>query len=86
MTFASFSRCAGGILLAGSLSLAAGAQSATIPDAQVESNVLRQLATAPELSTQNIQTTTVYGVVTLTGNVHDEATRSKVDDLVARSR
>ena len=25
----------------------------TVPDAQIESNVLRQLATAPELSTQN---------------------------------
>ena len=47
--------------------------STTLPDAQIESNVLRALASAPELSSQNIQTSTVYGTVTLTGNVHDEA-------------
>jgi hypothetical protein len=55
------------------------------PDAQVESNVLRALAGAPELSTQNIQTSTVYGVVTLTGNVHDEALRTKAENLTARA-
>ena len=56
----------------------------TVPDAQVESNVLRALASAPEFSTQNIQTTTVYGVVTLTGNVHDDGMRTKAENLVAR--
>jgi len=68
----------GGMLLVTSLAASAAAQTgnATMPDAQVESNVLRQLASAPELSTQNIQSTTVYGVVTLSGNVHDEAARS----------
>jgi hypothetical protein len=56
-----------------------------IPDAQIESNVLRALAGAPELATQNIQTSTVYGTVTITGNVHDEALRSKAENLVARA-
>ncbi|HEY4010947.1 MAG TPA: BON domain-containing protein [Acidobacteriaceae bacterium] len=60
------------------------AQSST-SDAQVEANVLRALANAPELSTQNIQSSTVYGTVTLTGNVHDEAMRTKAENLVARA-
>jgi len=78
----------GGVLLAVGLAASAAAQtsgSATMPDAQVESNVLRQLASAPELSTQNIQSTTVYGVVTLSGNVSDEAMRTKAENLAARS-
>jgi hypothetical protein len=60
--------------------------SATLPDAQIESNVLRALASAPELSSQNIQTSTVYGTVTLTGNVHDEAMRTKAENLAARAQ
>lgn len=56
-----------------------------MPDAQIEANVLRALASAPELSTQNIQSSTVYGTVTLTGNVHDEAMRTKAENLVARA-
>ncbi|HSY36017.1 MAG TPA: BON domain-containing protein [Acidobacteriaceae bacterium] len=59
---------------------------ATLPDAQIESNVLRALASAPELSSQNIQTSTVYGTVTLTGNVHDEAMRAKAENLAARAQ
>jgi len=89
MKFQGFMRAGGTMIAASALSfgvgLAAHAQGTTIPDAQVESNVLRQLATAPELSTQNIQTTTVYGVVTMTGNVHDDAMRSKAENLVSRS-
>lgn len=54
-------------------------------DAQIEANVLRALASAPELSTQNIQSATVYGTVTLTGNVQDDAMRTKAEDLVARA-
>ena len=58
----------------------------TLTDAQIESNVLRALARAPELSTQNIQTSTVYGTVTLTGNVQDEAMRTKAENLAARAQ
>jgi hypothetical protein len=58
----------------------------TLPDAQIESNVLRALASAPQLSSQNIQSSTVYGTVTLTGNVHDEAMRTTAENLVARAQ
>ena len=78
-------------ILAGSLAFGTAAMaqnqpaSGTLTDAQVEANVLRALASAPDLSTQNIQSSTVYGTVTLTGNVHDEATRTKAENLVARA-
>lgn len=54
-----------------------------VPDAQIESNVLKALASAPELADQAIGTTTVYGTVTLTGSVRDEASRDKAEQLVA---
>jgi len=77
--------------LAGGLVLSVAGASAqntstTLPDAQVESNVLKALASAPELSTQNIQSSTVYGTVTLTGNVHDETLRTTAENLVARAQ
>jgi hypothetical protein len=83
----------GGWLYVGGLAVAAvAAQGAfaqatptTMPDAQVESNVLRALASNSDLSMQNIQTATVYGTVTLTGNVHDEALRTKAENVVART-
>jgi BON domain len=73
-------------VLAGGLALGAAAQQKpAVSDAQVEANVLRALASAPELSTQNIQTTTVYGVVTLSGSTTDEASRTKAENLAARA-
>ncbi len=78
----------GTAILVGGFALGAVAQDTTskpIPDAQVEANVLRALASAPELSTQNIQTATVYGTVTLSGNVHDETLRVKAENLAARA-
>lgn len=82
-------RWVAGILLASGCALVASAQQATgqsgaVSDAQIEANVLKALATAPELSTQNIQTTTVYGVVTLSGSANDEASRTKAENLVSR--
>jgi hypothetical protein len=78
------------VALAGGLALNSPqvvAQSATtLPDAQVESNVLKALASASDLADQNIQSTTVYGVVTLTGNVHDEAKRTEAENLAARAQ
>lgn len=56
---------------------------AAMPDAQIEANVLKALAGAPNLANESITTRTVYGVVTLTGNVHDDAARIKADDLAA---
>ncbi len=56
-----------------------------IPDAQVEANVLKAMANAPELSTQDIQSSTVYGVVTLSGTVQTEALRTRAENLAARA-
>lgn len=60
--------------------------STTLPDAQIESNVLKALASAPELASQNIQTSTVYGTVTLTGNVQTEELRTTAENLAARAQ
>ncbi len=57
----------------------------TMPDSQVEANVLKALAGSPELASQNITTNTVYGVVTLSGNVPDEAARTKAENLAANA-
>lgn len=73
----------GGVLSAGAAQFA-GAQ-AIVPDAQVEANVLRALATAPELANETITTQTVYGTVTLTGSVRDESARRKAENLAANA-
>jgi hypothetical protein len=57
----------------------------TMPDSQVEANVLKALAGAPDLAGQNITTNTVYGVVTLSGNVPDDAARTKAENLAANA-
>ena len=75
----------GGAILAAGLVVTATAQDKALSDAQVEANVLRALASAPELSTQNIQSSTVFGTVTLSGNVHDEALRTQAENLAARA-
>jgi hypothetical protein len=71
-----------GIGLAATVSVA---QEKTLPDAQIESNVLKALAGAPELADQTIGTTTVYGTVTLSGTVRDEASRDKAEQVVANT-
>jgi hypothetical protein len=73
-------------LVAGLVSVGAvAAHAATVPDAQVESNVLKALAGASDLANQQIQTTTVYGVVTLSGSVQTEAQRTEAENLAARA-
>ena len=62
-----------------------GAQRDSVPDAQVESNVLRALAGVPGLTNQKVNSVTVYGVVTLSGTVEDEPTRSAVETAVSRT-
>jgi BON domain len=57
----------------------------TIPDAQVEANVLKALAGAPDLANQAITTTTVYGVVTLSGSVQTEALRTEAETIASRT-
>jgi BON domain len=70
-------------LLALSCVALAQTQPATIPDAQVEASVLKSLAGSPILADQSISTTTVYGTVTLSGSVRDEASRDLAEKLVS---
>jgi len=85
----SFSRFSTAVLLAAGLLLSSGAGFAqtkpTMPDAQVEANVLKALAGAPELADQSITSTTVYGVVTLNGTVRDEPLRDLAEHLAANA-
>ncbi|MDR3744516.1 MAG: BON domain-containing protein [Acidobacteriaceae bacterium] len=57
-----------------------------IPDAQVEAGVLKVLAKAPDLANQSITTTTVYGVVTLSGTVETEAQRVEAETLASKTK
>lgn len=59
--------------------------SKTVPDAQVEANVLKALAGASDLANQPITTTTVYGVVTLSGTVQTEALRTEAETITSRT-
>ena len=73
-----------GMVLAGS-DASAQAHPAAVPDAQVESNVLKALATDQRLASTTIKSTTVYGTVTLSGSVSDEATRTAAETVVSRT-
>lgn len=75
---------AGAIFLGGS-AWAQANDTNSIPDAQVEANVLKALAGAPQLANENISTNTVYGTVTISGSVKDETTRQMAENLVARA-
>ena len=57
-----------------------------MPDAQVEANVLKALAAAPDLANQPMTSTTVYGVVTLSGSVQTEALRTEVETIASRTQ
>jgi hypothetical protein len=58
----------------------------TMPDAQVEANVLKALAGAADLANQPMTTTTVYGVVTLSGTVATEKLRVEAETIVSTTR
>jgi hypothetical protein len=73
-----------GMLLAG-ISGVAQTKSATVPDAQIEANVLKALASQPQLADQAIGTTTVYGTVTISGSVRDEASRNMAEQVVSKT-
>jgi hypothetical protein len=85
----SFSRFSmASVLLAGLLGNGvafAQTKPAAMPDAQIEANVLKALAGAPELADQSITSTTVYGTVTLNGAVRDEPLRDLAEHLVANT-
>lgn len=59
--------------------------SGQMPDAQIEANVLKGLAGAPDLANQSIATTTVYGTVTLTGTVASEAMRAEAETIASKA-
>ena len=75
------------VVLAGMLgwSGVAAAQAKAMPDAQVEANILKGLAGAPDLANQAITTTTVYGVVTLSGSVATEALRTEAETIASKT-
>ena len=77
---------AAGLVFAASTALAHGQNGKSpVADAQVESNVLKALAAAPQLADQTISSNTVYGVVTLSGTVKDEPTRTMAETVVSRT-
>jgi hypothetical protein len=82
-----FSRFVAPVVLAGVLSLSGvgSAQTKAVSDAQIEAGVLKALASAPELATQGINTTTVFGTVTLSGSVQTEAQRQRAEQLAANA-
>ncbi|HEY6412715.1 MAG TPA: BON domain-containing protein [Edaphobacter sp.] len=79
-----FSLLMAGMLLAGASGVAQ-TKPATVSDAQIEANVLKALASQPQLADQAIGTTTVYGIVTISGSVRDEASRDMAEDLVSKA-
>lgn len=78
-----------GGMVAGSMCFQAAAWAQTkvtsVPDAQVESDVLRALASNPKLADQTITSNTVYGTVTLSGSVRDEDSRKLAETIVSRT-
>jgi hypothetical protein len=74
-----------GLLGGSAISFAQAPAATTVPDAQVEANVLKALAGAPDLANQPITTTTVYGVVTLSGSVQTEALRTEAETIASRT-
>ena len=73
-----------GMVLMG-VSGVAQTKSATVPDAQIEANVLKALAGQSQLADQTISTTTVYGTVTISGSVRDEASREMAEQVVSKT-
>jgi hypothetical protein len=54
-------------------------------DAQVEANVLKAFAAEGKLANQPINTSTVFGTVTLTGSVSDEGARDAAEQIASRT-
>lgn len=68
----------------------AGQASATqaagkLSDAQVEASVLKAFAADARLANQSINTSTVFGTVTLTGSVTDEGARDAAEQIASRT-
>lgn len=67
------------------LASGAAAQKSTSSDAEIESSVIKAMAGDNRLVNQQIQTSTAFGVVTLSGSVPDEATRVAAEQVVAHT-
>ena len=88
-TFGSLAVAAVLVLPAAGFSQAAkpsAAQSAgKLSDAQVEANVLKAFAADGRLANQPINTSTVFGSVTLSGSVTDEGARDAAEQIASRT-
>ena len=78
-------RIAGRAVLVAGVLAGAGAAQTSVPDAQLESSVLKALAGAPELASEQITTRTANGTVTLSGTVSTEQARSRAEQLAANT-
>ena len=68
-----------------SLAVPSVSQAPQVSDAQVEANVLKAFAGDARLNNQPINTSTVYGTVTLSGSVSNEAARDAAEQIAART-
>ena len=78
-------RIAGRAALIAGVLVGAGIAQTSLPDAQVESSVLKSLAGAPELASEQITTRTTNGTVTLSGTVSSEQARTRAEQLAANT-
>ena len=78
-------RLAAALALSAVLAGVAAAQQSTTSDAAIQSNVLKGMAADNRLASQQIQTTTAFGTVTISGSVPDEATRNAAEQVVAHT-
>lgn len=67
------------------LPLTTDAQTKQVSDAQVEADVLKAFAADPRVAHQPLNTSTVYGVVTITGSVATEAARDAAEQIASRT-
>ncbi len=72
------------VVPAGSFAQAAQTQ-IKVSDAQVEANVLKAFAGDSRLANQPINTSTVFGTVTLTGSVGDETARNAAEQIASHT-
>jgi hypothetical protein len=81
------SRVIGSLALVAVMTAPVGAfaQAKAMSDAQVEANVLKAFAGDQRLANQAINTSTVFGTVTLTGSVTDEAARDAAEQIASRT-
>jgi hypothetical protein len=87
MSYSIGSRVIGSLALAAVMAspMGAFAQAKATSDAQVEANVLKAFAGDQRLANQAINTSTVFGTVTLTGSVTDEAARDAAEQIASRT-